>query len=108
VHCVGNSVARMLLCVLLGDVILGLCVVGMSATVLHYSHCLRGLVVCLCYFVFAWWTCLVFCVVDLLLFLSLLCRDGGCGLREMRAGLLQSVCQSSSIVLCSFVLLVVL
>jgi len=44
----------------------------------------------------------VFCVVDLLLLLSLLCRDGGYGLREMRAGLLQSVCQSPTLVLCSF------
>jgi len=44
----------------------------------------------------------VFCVVDVLLFLSWLCRNGGCGLRETHAGLLQTVSDSSTVALFFF------
>jgi len=45
---------------------------------------------------------LVFCVVDLLLFLSGVWLNGGCGPRETHSGLSQSVSHSSTVVLCSF------
>jgi len=54
----GDSVARVLFFVLLSDMMFGLCVVGMRVTVSGIcSHCLLGVVVCLCLFVLAYWSC---------------------------------------------------
>jgi len=54
--------------------------------------------ICLCLLVERVW---VFCVVDLLLFLSLVCLNDGCGPRKPDAGLLQGVSDSSTVALSS-------
>jgi len=51
--------------------------------------------VCVCLYLLGGrvWVC---CVVDRLLFLSLVCRNGACELRETHAGLSQAVSDSST------------